>query len=199
MQHRKGDDETEEIPVRHIDMALGPARQGCQKDPEITNPDQQGEQIGIPLWLRIFTALRHPEQIAGHAQEDEQVIAPKHQPRCHLPRQPGAGGTLHHIKGCRKQGVPAKSQDNGGRMNRAQPAEIGPRQIEIEIGIGQLPGNDVAHAKTDNPPDQDHDHRGPDDLVIVFKRNFGRGRQHLAKQIKRRECSRQGHDGSMEH
>ncbi len=52
-------------------------------------------------------------------------------------------------------------------MQRPQAPEVGPRQVEVESGEGELPGDEVADEKADDTPENGGDRRHLDGPVHV--------------------------------
>ena len=52
-------------------------------------------------------------------------------------------------------------------MQRPQPAEVGPGQVEVEDREGELQGDDDADQEADDAPEHGGDHAGADDVVHV--------------------------------
>jgi hypothetical protein len=166
MQHRDGDDEGEVEPVGHIDMRLLALEQRAQEDDQIGHPDDGQPQIDIPFRLGIFAALGNAQQIAGRRHDDEQLIAPEHEPGEIAAKQPRAGGALDHVERRRDQRVAAEGEDHRRGVQRTGPAEIQPG-LDVEIRIGELEGDDDAHQKADNTPEGGGDDAVTDNLVEI--------------------------------
>src|SRR5690606_17136396 len=122
--------------------------------------------------LRILAALGDAEQIAGRGHDDEELIAPEHEPGEISAEQAGATGALRDIEGTGDQDIAAESEHHARRMQGAQEAEMEPR-LKIEIRKGKLRGNGHASEEADNAPE----HRGDDavaDRAIEIARRIHR-------------------------
>ena len=153
MQHRDGDDEGEIEPVRHVDVRFTPLRERAEKDEQVRDPDDRQPQVRVPFRLRIFLALRDAKQIAGAGDEDEELIAPDDEPRRPPTGEARVRRALHDIERRRQKNVAAEGKDDRRSVQRPQPTEAGPRQIEIEHRQRQLPRQDVADDEAGNAPD----------------------------------------------
>ena len=129
VQHRHRDDHREEEPVRHVNVRLLAFHERADEDEQIGDPDDGQPQVDIPLGLRIFAALRDAEHVARRGHDQEKLVAPEYEPGQEAPPQPRLRCALHNVKGRCKQRVASESEDHRGRVNRAQPPEIRPRQI----------------------------------------------------------------------
>ena len=167
VQHGDGDDEGEIEPVRHVDMRLSPLGERADEDEEVDDPDDGQPQNDVPFGLGIFLGLGDPEQITRGGKHDEELIAPEYEPRRPPPGEPRAARALHHIERARDQDIAAKGEDDGRGVQRPEPAEAGPRQIEIEDGICELPGNHIADKETGQPPEHRGDDAGADHAVGI--------------------------------
>ncbi len=76
-------------------------------------------------------------------------------------------GALDDVERGRQQHVAAEGEDDGRCVQRTQPPEAGPRQIEIERREGQLPGDHVADQEAGDAPEHRGDHRELDRSVMV--------------------------------
>ena len=167
VQHGDGDDEGEIEPVRHIDVRLAPPRQRADIDEEIDDPDQGQPQIHVPLRLGIFLRLGDAEQVSGGGKHNEELVAPEHEPGRPASGKTRAARALHDIERARDQHIAAEGEDHRGGMQRPQAAEARPFEVEIEDGIGKLPGDEVADEKPGDAPDHRGDDAGADDPVGI--------------------------------
>jgi len=133
MQHRDGNDEGKEEPIRYIDMRFFPPRDGTAKSDQVENPHYRQPQIHIPFRFGIFLALGDPQHIAKGCHDNHELIAPEQEPP-HIiaAKQPGAAGALHDEQAGQEQRIAAKGENHCACMHRAQPPEAGPFQIKIE-------------------------------------------------------------------
>ena len=118
---------------------------------QIGDPDERQPDIDIPLGLGIFAGLGDAEQIARGGEDDEELVAPEHEPGEIAESEPRPAGALDDIEAGGDQSVAAKSKDDRRGMQRPQTAEIGPWQVEIEHRKGELQGDDHAHEKPGQP------------------------------------------------
>ena len=156
MQHRDREDEGEIKPVRHIDVRLGPPHDRAEVNQQVDNPHHRQEQIGVPFRLGIFLGLRDAEQIAGAGDDDEEVVAKHDEPGRDVACKPRAASPLHDVERRRDQHVAAEREDDSRGVQRPQPAEGRPGQIEIERGKRQLERDDQADRESRDAPE----HRG---------------------------------------
>jgi hypothetical protein len=80
VQHRNGDDEGQVEPVRHIDVGFLALHDGADEDGEISHPDDGQPKVHIPLRFGVFAALGDAQNVAGCRHDDEQLVAPEHEP-----------------------------------------------------------------------------------------------------------------------
>jgi hypothetical protein len=101
VQHRHDQDEGHVVPVRDVDMRFLAAGQRAKIDQEISDPDHDQPDIGIPFRLGIFLGLGNPHHVAGDGEQAEQVVAKEHKPWAELVRQARARGALQYVeRGC---------------------------------------------------------------------------------------------------
>ena len=134
MQHGDGDDEGEVEPVGHVDVRFLALHERAEEHQEIGDPDDGEPEIDIPFGLGIFAALGDAEQIAGGGQDDEQLVAPEHEPGEIAEGQLRAAGALDDIEAGADQRVAAKGEDHRRGVQRPQPAEIEPFEIGVQAG-----------------------------------------------------------------
>ena len=135
----------------------------------------------MPFGLGVFLALRRAEHVTRGGEHDKKLIAPHDKPRCPVAGEPRAARPLHDVERRAEQNVAAERKDHRGSVQRAQTAEVGPRQIEVEGRKGQLPSNDVADQKADNAPDHSGDGRHLDravHILLLFGNPTGAGVTH---------------------
>ena len=73
------------------------------------------------------------------------------------------------MEGRRDQRVAAETEDDPGRVRRAQASEAGPRRIEGHLGIGEQPGDPVAHEHAEHGPDHGEDDARLARIVVVVR------------------------------
>ena len=171
MQHRDRDDERQVEPVGDVDMRLFPLEDRAQEHRQIGHPDHCQPQVDIPFRLGIFLGLRVAQQIAGGRHHDEQLVAPEHEIGEIAAPEPRRAGALDHVERGRQQRVATKGEDHRAGVQRPQTAEIGEtlRPLEIELGEGQLEGDERAGKEAHDAPEGGRDHAPADDIVLVFE------------------------------
>ena len=145
-------------------------RQRAEEHQQVDDPHDRQPQVGVPLGLGVLLALRDAEQVAGAGNGDEELVAPDHEPGRPAAGEARVAGALHDIERGGEQHVAAEGEDHGRGVQRPQPAEAGPRQVEVERGEGELPGDDVADDEAGNAPDHGGDGGDLDGAVHVFVR-----------------------------
>ena len=98
VKHRDGDDEGEIEPVCDEDVRLLALDQRHQEHQQIGNPDNRQPQIGVPFGLGIFLRLRHPEQVAGAGNQNEEIVAEHDEPRREIAGETNPRGLLNDIE-----------------------------------------------------------------------------------------------------
>ncbi len=167
VKHRDREDEGEIEPVRDEDVRFLALDQRHQEHQQIGHPDDGQPQIGIPFGLGIFLRLRDPEQIAGASDQNEEIVADHDEPRREIAGETYPAGLLNDIeRGC-DQDVAAEGEDHGRGMQRPQPAETGPGQIEIERRPRQLRRDQEPDGKAGDSPEHRHDRGELDRAHIV--------------------------------
>ena len=74
-------------------------------------------------------------------------------------------------------------------MDRPQPAETGPGQIEIERREGELPGDEIADQEACQAPEDGGDHSGADHAVGIARLGAGlRPFNHLREDVEKSEA-----------
>ena len=154
VQHRHGDDEGEEEPVGDVDMRFFPAQDRAAVDQQVDHPDDGEPDIDIPFRLGIFLALGDAHDIAGAGQHDEYLVAPEQEggERRTAPKRRPAG-PLDDIERRCEQRVAAEGEDRRRGVERPQPAEARPGQVQIENREGELQGDDDADQEGGDAPE----------------------------------------------
>ena len=114
-------------------------------------------KIRVPFRLGIFLGLGDAEQIAGAGDQDEEIVAEDDEPRREIAGETRPAGLLHDIERGRDQHVAAEGEDHRRSMQRPQPAEAGPRQVEIERRPRQLRRDQQPDRKSGDAPEHRHD------------------------------------------
>ena len=166
MQHRDGDDEGEIEPVGDEDVRFLALDQRHQEHQQISHPDDRQPESAYHSGSAYSLRLRDAEQIAGAGDQDEEIVAEHDEPRRQIAGEPRAAGLLHDIERGRDQHVAAEREDHRRGVQRPQPAEAGPRQVEIERGPGQLRGDQEADGKAGDAPEHRH-HGGEFDRTQI--------------------------------
>ena len=179
VQHRDRDDKREIEPVGDINMRFLAAREGRHENQKIGHPDECEPDIHVPFRLGIFLGLRDPEEISGCGEDEEQLVAPEHEPRRDIAGETGPAGTLYNVERRRNKYIAAKSENNRRCMKRAQPAEIGPGQIEVQDREGKLQCKPETHGKSDNAPESRRDNAGTHDPFIIDRNAIAIGRAYI--------------------
>ena len=71
------------------------------------------------------------------------------------------------------QHVAAEREDHRGGVQRPQPAEARPRQVEVERRNGELPGDDVADEEAGDAPEDGGDDGDLDRAIHVVAARRG--------------------------
>ncbi len=153
VQHGDGDDERQEEPVGHIDMRLFAAPDGAQVNQQVNHPDHGQPQIDVPFRLGVFTRLGHAQDITRGRHQQEQLIAPEHEPGRPAAGQTGLTGALHDVERGHQQDVAAEGENHRRGVQRAQTAEVGPGQVEVQDRKCELQGDDQAGGEADDAPE----------------------------------------------
>ncbi len=157
-EHGDGHDEGEIEPVRHIDMRLDPLHDRAEEDQQISDPDGDQEKVGVPFGFGIFLRMGDAEQIAGRGDDDEEIIAEHDEPGRKVAGEPCPGRALHDIKRGGDEHIAAEGENHRRRVDRPQPPEFDPRQIEVQDRKGHFERDIEADAEADDAP-EDRCHR----------------------------------------
>ena len=141
--------------------------QRAEEDEQIDDPDDRQPQVDVPLGLGVLLALGDAEQVARAGEHDEELIAPEHEPGRPAAGEARVAGALHDVERGGEQHVAAEGEDHGRGVQRPQAAEVGPGQVEVERGEGQLPGDDVADEEAGDAPEHGGDGGHLDGAVHV--------------------------------
>ena len=152
VQHRHDQDERQVVPVGDVDVRFLAPRQRAQVDDEVGHPDDDQPEVGVPLGLGVLLRLGDAHHVAGDGEQAEQVVAEQHEQRAELVGHARPRGALHDVERGRDQRIAAEAEDDAGGVHRPQPAEARPAGIEVEPGIGELPGHPVADEQAERPP-----------------------------------------------
>src|ERR1035437_9952468 len=98
----------------------------------IASSSPQVEASTSTILIGAFLRLSDAEQIAGAGNENEKIVAEHDEPGRKVAGEPRAAGALHDIERRADQYVAAEGEDHRRGVQRTQPPEGGPRQIEIE-------------------------------------------------------------------
>jgi 23S rRNA (cytosine1962-C5)-methyltransferase len=170
VQHRDGEDERAVEPVRDVDVFLGPLGDRAEEHDGIADPHHRNDQVNGPLQLRVLLAGGDPERQGNRGQDDDELPAPKGKCRKGPEGEAHAAGALHHVVGSCKKCAPAEGENHGVGMQRPQPAECQPGDIEVEIRPGHLGGDEHPNQHAHHAPDDGHDGKLLDDLIVVALR-----------------------------
>ncbi|MNQ98329.1 hypothetical protein D3C85_1140130 [compost metagenome] len=167
MEHGGDHDEGAEEPVADIDMlglALhhGAEEHHCVGDPDDGHPHRAGE-FHLGVFLGRGQALREGDQQDHH----QRLPAPEGEGRKPAAIEPCLAGALHRVVAGGEQRATAEGEDHQVGVQRAQAAEAGPGQVEVQRRPDELGGDEHPHAHADNAPDQGHERELADHLVVV--------------------------------
>src|SRR5690606_7849361 len=82
-------------------------------------------------------------------------------------------GALHHVIRRREQRAAAKGEDHRIGMQRTQAPVAEPGNIEVELRPYELRGDQHADGHAHYAPDDRHDSKLPDDLVVERLESIG--------------------------
>ena len=167
VQHRHDQHERHVVPVGDVDVRFLAPHQRAQVDDEIGHPDDEQHEVGVPLGLGVLLRLGDAHQVAGDGEQAEQVVAEEHEQRAELVGNARPRGALHDVVGRGDQRIAAEAEDDAGRVHGAQPAEARPAGLEVQAGIGELPGDPVADEQAEGGPDHGEQDAGLGWLVPV--------------------------------
>ena len=206
VQHGNCDDEGEIKPVGHIDMRLTALPQGAQEHQQVNHPHDGEPEVDVPLRFRVFLRLGDAKHIAGRRQHDEELIAPEHEPRRDVARQPRLAGALDHVERRGDQDVAAERENHGGGVKRAEASEIEFGNARQQRRIGKLQGDDQTHREADHAPEGGSDDAPPHHGIIVLHPVRRARRRATLQEIEvpvadphDRQDAEQGDEAAMQH
>ncbi|ESZ00133.1 hypothetical protein X736_32965 [Mesorhizobium sp. L2C089B000] len=146
---------------------------------QVGDPDDGQPDVDIPFGFRIFAALGDAEQITGRGHDNEELVAPEHEPGEIATEQPSAACALDDIERRAKQRVAAEGKDDARGVQRPQAAEVEPG-LYVEIGIGKLQRDYHADKHADDTPEHGGDGAIADWTIHVGGRVDRSGRLELS-------------------
>ncbi|CRQ73967.1 hypothetical protein PAERUG_P45_London_17_VIM_2_12_12_01303 [Pseudomonas aeruginosa] len=172
MDHRGDDDEGAVEPVADVDVLHLATGDGAEEQVGIDHPDDRHPQRQRPFHLGVFLGGGIAQRVADDHPHDRRLPAPEHEARQGIGDQPHAAGALHHVEGGGEQRAAAEGEDHQAGVDRADAAEAGPGQVEVERRPDQLGGDEHPEAHAEDAPDQGHQGELADDVVVVAVRIF---------------------------
>ncbi|MND98089.1 hypothetical protein D3C80_904280 [compost metagenome] len=167
MEHGGDQDEGAEEPVAHVDVLGLALDDGAEEDRPIGDPDDGHPHRAGEFHLGVFLgggqALGQGDQQDHH----QRLPAPEGEGGKPAPIEPRLAGALHRVVAGGEQRAAAEGEDHQVGVQRAQAAEAGPGQVEIQLGPDELGGDEHPHAHADYAPDDGHQDELADHLVVV--------------------------------
>ncbi|MNC44961.1 hypothetical protein D3C75_938900 [compost metagenome] len=167
MQHRRGDDEGAEEPVAHVDVLGLAAHHGAEEHHGVGDPDDGHHHRAGELDLGILLGGGVAQWQADQHDGDHRLPAPEGEGDQRATEQAGLAGALYRVVGGGEQPATAEGEDHQAGVQRAQAAEAGPFEVEVEGGPHQLRGDEHPHGHADHAPDHGHHGKLAHDSVVV--------------------------------
>ncbi len=166
--HQPGDDDEGSVePVAHVDMLDLAPGDGAEEQITIDQPDDGNQRRQRPDHFRVLLGGGQAAGIGDDDADHDCLPGPEHEVRQPIGNQPYLTGTLHHIEGSRKQRPTTEGKDHQVGMNGPDSPETEPGQIEVQRRPHQLRREDHPDQHTERPPDQGHDGKFADYIVVI--------------------------------
>mmetsp|Transcript_22328 Transcript_22328/g.88078 ORF Transcript_22328/g.88078 Transcript_22328/m.88078 type:complete len:559 (+) Transcript_22328:2076-3752(+) len=175
VQQGHRDDEGAEEPVGHVDVPDLASADGAEEHDRIRHPDHGDQQVDRPLEFGVFLAGGVAQRQRDRGQQDDELPAPEREPRQLGQEEPGLAGALHDVVAGREQRAAAERKNDRVGMQRSQAAIAEPGNAEVEVGPGQLGGNDDAHQHAHHPPQDGRQRKRAHRSVLVCRPGGGQG------------------------
>ncbi|MNE56132.1 hypothetical protein D3C80_1510210 [compost metagenome] len=172
VQHGNHHDERAEEPVADIDVVRPAFDHRGKEHDAIGDPDHSHPQGAGELYFGVFLGGGVAQRQADQHDHDYRLPAPESEGREAIAEQPHLAGTLHRIIAGGKLRAAGKAEDHKAGVQRAQPAEGGPGQVQVHVRPDQLRGDPYAHGHADNAPDHRHHDELADHLVVIGVRRL---------------------------
>ena len=167
VEHRHGDDGRDVEPDRDVEPALLAARQGPEKIHREHHPDAGHRDVDRPDQLGVFLAARKAQRERDRRRDDDELPAPEMQLREKVARQPGLHQALRRVVDAGEHHVADEGEDDRVGVQRPQPAEGQPRQVEVDPPEVELTGDQNADEHAHDAPEDGGEQELADDLVVV--------------------------------
>ncbi len=172
VHHAGDDDEGAEEPVADINVPNAPAGDGAEEQIGVEHPDQRHPECDRPLHLGVFLGRGVAQRVADRHCHACCLPAPENQRRQPIRDQPGMAGALNDVERRGEQRAATEGEDHQIGVDRSQPAEAGPGQVEVQLRPHQLSSDEDAEAHAEHTPDQRHQGELAHHVVVVGNR-FG--------------------------
>ncbi|MCY1354626.1 hypothetical protein D9M69_410110 [compost metagenome] len=167
VEHGGDQDEGAEEPVAHVDVPGLALDDGAEEDRPIGDPDDGHPHRAGEFHLGVFLgggqALGQGDQQDHH----QRLPAPEGEGGKPAPIEPRLAGALHRVVAGGEQRAAAEGEDHQVGVQRAQAAEAGPGQVEVQLRPDELGGDEHPHTHADYAPDNGHQDELADHLVVV--------------------------------
>nr|GEY52297.1 hypothetical protein [Tanacetum cinerariifolium] len=170
VQHRGDHDEGAIKPVGDINVFGLAVDDGAEKHDAVGDPDDRQQDRDRPFEFGVFLGGGVAHRQGDDGADDHRLPAPEVKGGHAVGNQPRLAGSLDHVVGGAEQRAAAERENHQVGVQRAQSAEGGPRQTEVQIRPHQLRGDEHAQAHADDAPDHRHDGELADDFVVISSR-----------------------------
>ncbi|MNE05891.1 hypothetical protein D3C80_984650 [compost metagenome] len=144
VQHRRDQDECPEEPVADVDVLGLALHHSAEEHDRVGNPDDGDQDVDRPLQLGVLLGGGEALRQGDRGQHDHQLPAPENEGGESVTEQARLAGALYHVEGGGHQRATAEGEDHRVGMQRAQAAEAGPWQVEVQLRPYQLGGDQYA-------------------------------------------------------
>jgi len=170
VQDGDGDDAGDVEPERDIQMPLPPPGDGPEEVHRKGHPDHGDRDVDRPFELGVLLGLGEPERQGERRGDDDQLPSPEVKGAETVTVHPRLQESLSRVVGPGEERVPREGEDDRVGMERAEPAEREPGNVEVEGRVGELEGDQKPHQHPDQAPDEGGKHEFSDNGIIVRKR-----------------------------
>ena len=172
VEHRHGDDRRDVEPDAHVEGRLAPASEGPEKVHRKHDPDERDRDVDRPDEFAVFFAARETERKRDRRRDDDQLPAPQVHPAEQIARHARLQQALRAVIDAGKHHVADQGEDHRVGVQRANATERQPRQVQVQLPVTKLGGDNHADQHPHSPPDHGGQEKLPDDLVVKFDGYF---------------------------
>ncbi len=167
MEHGDHQDEGAEEPVADVDvLALAP-HHGGEEHNRVGDPDHRHPHRAGEFDLGVFLGGGVAQGQGDQHDHDHRLPAPEGEGGQGVGVQPHLAGALDRVVAGGELRAAGETEDHKAGVQRPQPAEGAPGQVEVHLRPHQLRGNPHPHGHADHAPYHCCDDELANHLVVV--------------------------------